>query len=177
MKYTSIDWFYGACYYPELMEYLRKANPAITDDNLGAVFGVLPVLSKEELSDTSSPSHRIVDVSLDNTSSYFDMGADYLERPLNLSVACFDRDVLSRYDVRIAGSEVICSDWGLRDVYVNSAGQIHVCICDLADLPKEEQLHWKTHNVRPDLDGDKERMPAPFHGMAKDFVSTCLFNS
>ena len=177
MKYTSVDWFYGICYNPTLMGYLRKANPSITDDRLRSVFSVLPVLSDEELSDTTAPSHRIVDISLENTSNYFDMGADYLDRPHDLSVACFNKEVLSKYEVRIEGSSVYCSDWGLRDVYVNSAGQIHACICDLRNLSEEEMNYWKAHNVSPAMEGDSERMPPPFHGMAKEFVSTCLFNS
>ena len=172
----AIDWFYGICYVPKLLEGLRQANPAITDDRLRAVLGVLPKLSEEELSDTSAPSHRIVDVSLGHTSSYFDMRSDYLERPLDLSVACFHREVLSKYEARIEGPRVRCSDWGLRDVYVNRAGQVHVCICDLGNLSEEEQGHWKSHNVAPDLADDHGKVAPPFHGIAKDFVNRCLFN-
>lgn len=177
MNYTSIDWFYGICYVPNLMERLRMANPAIGEENLRAVFSVLPTLSEEELSDTSTPSHRVVDISLGKTSSYYDIGEDYLERPLNLSVACFDREVLARYNVSMDGSLVRCDDWLLRDVYTNSAGQVHVCISDLEQLPIDEQEHWKKYNVTPDLERDRGRVAPPFQGMAGVFVNRCLFNS
>lgn len=176
MKFTAIDWFYGLCYVPKMMDNLRMANPTISDDRLRAVFSVLPILSEEELSDTSRPSHRVVDISLDNAATYFDMGTDYLDRPLDLSVACFDSEVLSRYDVRVEDSLVRCSEGDLRDVYVNSAGQVHVCICDLRDLSAEEKAHWKRHNVRPDLGWDSRKVAHPFHGIAERFVKTCLFN-
>lgn len=175
MKYTAIDWFYGVCYGPEQMRALRMANPDISDTNLQAVFSVLPRLSDEELSDVSSPSHRVVDVDLDKTSTYSDMWLDYLDRPLDLSVACFAKEVLSRYDVRVRDSLVHC-DWALRDVYVNRAGQVHVCICDLSDLPDDEQEHWKSYNEAPDVQRDRGEAPPPFHGMARRFVERCLFN-
>ena len=178
VSYTAIDWFYGICYVPKLLDSLRQANPAITDERLSAVFGALPALSEDELSDTSSPSHRIVDISLDKTSSYFDMGSDYLDRPHELSVACFRKEVLSKYNVHVEGASVRCPDWGLRDVFINNAGQVHVCVCDLRDLlSEEEQLHWKTHNVRPDMEADRGTVAPPFHGMARGFVRTCLFNA
>ena len=178
ISYVAIDWFYGICYVPQLLDRLRQANPAITDERLSAVLSALPALSEDELSDTSSPSHRIVDVSLDKMSSYFDMGSDYLDRPHELSVACFRKEVLSRYDIHIEGASVHCPDWGLRDVFVNDAGQVHVCVCDLGDLlSEEEQLHWKSHNVRPDMQADRGKVAPPFHGMARGFVRTCLFNA
>ena len=176
MKFIVIDWFYGMCYHPKLIEMFRKANPSLTNDGLQAVKSVLPDLSKEEMSDTASPSSRIIKTRLDNVSTYFDLGSDYLDRPHELSVACFSEEVLSRYEVQIDRSQVHCPDWRLRDVYLNNADQVHVCICDLADLPDEELRHWYTHNVEPDLSPDRGQMPPPFHGMSNEFVRSCLFN-
>ena len=176
MNFISIDWFYGLCYFPEIMNMFRKANPTVTDEHLGEIYSVLPKLSEEEVSnyDPTQPAHRIIDVTLGNTSSYFDMGSDYLERPHELSVACFDKDVLSRYDIEIKGSYVHCSGWKLQDLYLNGTGQVHVCLCDLAELPEEELKYWNKHNVRHDIEGSQ--LTPVFHGMSKDFVNRCLFN-
>jgi hypothetical protein len=36
--------------------------------------------------------------------------------------------------------------WSLRDFDTNEAGQVHAYICDLRNLPYQEQLYWKSFN-------------------------------
>ncbi len=177
--FVAIDWFFGCCYVPRIIEMLMKANPALDMGRLHSVCSGLPRFGDTELEDITN---RVVDVPTDpaKTSSYFDMGADYLQRPLELSVACFDPEVLTKYSIHRDKYRLdygVSGDgWYLRDVDINDVGQVHACICDLQTLPPKEQLYWKSHNVEPEWLPNTSMSKTAFRGISQVFVSRCLFN-
>lgn len=177
--FVAIDWFFGCCYAPKIIEMLMQANPALDAGRLLNVSSGLPILNDTELENLTN---RVISISTDpaKTSTYFDMGADYLQRPLELSVACFDPEVLTKYSIHrdkyrldygVSGDE-----WYLRDVDINDVGQVHACICDLQTLPPKEQLYWKSHNVEPEWLPNTFISKTAFRGISQVFVSRCLFN-
>ena len=94
------------------------------------------------------------------TTNYF--GADENTLPFELSPAFFRPDVLLKYKgdsdkYTIERGNIYCrGGWMLRDFDVNEAGQVHVYICDLRELPFQEQLHWLSYNEKPKV-GISER--------------------
>ncbi len=76
------------------------------------------------------------------------------ELPYGTSPAFFKPEVLLRYKqdpkrYRIQERIIECKwAWSLQ-YDVNEEGQIHVYICDLANLPHQEQLYWKSFNEKP----------------------------
>jgi len=74
--------------------------------------------------------------------------------PFGTSPAFFKPEVLLQYKqdpVRYSIDERLIScrgGWELR-YDVNDEGQIHAYLCDLSNLPYEEQLHWKAFNDPP----------------------------
>lgn len=98
---------------------------------------------------------RLVRISTDPkaTTNYFE--AEGNDKPFELSPAFFRPEVLSKYKTdrekyTVKDREVSCrAAWHLRGYDVNEAGQIHVYICDLRNLPYSEQLHWQSFNVEP----------------------------
>ena len=102
------------------------------------------------------------------TTNYFQAEGNSL--PFELSPAFFGPEVLSRYKndsekYSIEDRHIYCRDaWALRGYYVNEAGQVHVYICDLRDLPYQEQLYWKSFNEEPKA-GISER------ALRKDFLN------
>ena len=177
--FVAIDWFFGCCYAPKIIEMLMKANPALDADRLHNVYSGLPRFEDAELENLTN---RVSSISTDpaKTSTYFDMGADYLQRPLELSVACFDPEVLTKYSIhrdkyRLDYS-VSGDGWYLRDVDINDVGQVHACICDLRMLPPKEQMYWKSHNVKPEWLPNTFVSKTAFRGISRVFVNRCLFN-
>ena len=87
------------------------------------------------------------------TTNYFSASDNSL--PYETSPAFFRPEVLLRYkadrEKYIMGDRSIsCREiWELRAYDINEAGQVHVYICDLQDLPFQEQLYWKTFNEEP----------------------------
>lgn len=94
------------------------------------------------------------------TTNYFEAEGNSL--PFELSPAFFGAEVLSRYKndtekYSIEDRDIYCRDaWQLRDYDLNEAGQVHVYICDLRNLPYQEQLYWKSFNEEPEA-GISER--------------------
>ena len=76
--------------------------------------------------------------------------------PWEISPAFFRADVLYKFKANpekysISQGGITCRNaWRLRSFYVNDAGQVHAWIGDLARLPYEEQLYWKSFNEWPD---------------------------
>ena len=172
--FVAIDWFFGCCYAPKIINMLMKANPSLEASRLHRVYSGLPRFGDTELEDITN---RVVSVSTDpaKTSTYFDMGADYLQRPLNLSVACFDPEVLTKYSINsdkyeLEDYSVSGDGWYLKDVGVNDVGQVLACICDLQTLPPEVQLYWKSHNVEPQWPSNTFIAKTAFRGMSQVFV-------
>ncbi len=87
------------------------------------------------------------------TTNYF--GADENSLPFELSPAFFRPDVLLKYKAdsdkyTVEQKNIYCrGGWRLRDYDVNKAGQVHAYICDLREIPFQEQLHWLSHNEKP----------------------------
>jgi len=85
--------------------------------------------------------------------SYADAGGN--AQPFDLSAAFFRPEVLVKYKAdpdkyTVSEREIRCrGGWCLRGLDVNEAGQVHAYICDLRDLPYEEQLYWRSFNEEP----------------------------
>jgi hypothetical protein len=77
------------------------------------------------------------------------------DRPYATSPAFFRSEVLSKYQrdpekYELTGSTISCRGaWFLRSYGVNDAQQVYVYIKDLASLPYQEQLYWKSFNEEP----------------------------
>jgi hypothetical protein len=86
----------------------------------------------------------------DQIASYFDKS----DLPFQLSPAFFRPEVLLKYKqhpdkFHLHDFEITCrGTWSLR-YEINAEGQVHVYLCDIASLPHEEQLYWKSFNEEP----------------------------
>lgn len=75
--------------------------------------------------------------------------------PHGLSPAFFRPEVLLKYKgdrekYHLQSRSVSCrGSWELKTFDVNEAGQVHTYLTYLANLPYEEQLHWKQYNEAP----------------------------
>lgn len=75
--------------------------------------------------------------------------------PFELSPAFFRSEVLAKYKAdsekyRITERTISCrGTWYLKSVDTNDQGQVHVYLCDLRELPYEEQLYWRAYNEPP----------------------------
>ena len=89
------------------------------------------------------------------TTSYFESENNSL--PYEVSPAFFRAEVLTKYKadrdkytLHEATRFITCRGaWELKSYDINEAGQVHAYICDLQNLPYQEQLHWKSHNENP----------------------------
>ena len=89
------------------------------------------------------------------TTNYFVAHKNSL--PFELSPAFFRPEVLSKYKadgdkytIDESTRTIWCRGaWYLRGFGINEAGQVHAYICDLRNLPYQEQLYWKSHNEEP----------------------------
>ena len=99
--------------------------------------------------------------------------------PFELSPAFFRPEVLSKYKAdrdKYAIDEmrrfITCRvAWELRSYDVNEAGQVHAYICDLRNLPYQEQLHWKSHNEEPKGTISKRAYENDFEGTWSSHIS------
>lgn len=111
-----------------------------------------------------------IEISTDpmSTTSYFEAPANSL--PFELSPAFFKPDVLLKYKAdhdryTIGERDIHCRGaWTLRGFDVNDAGQIHAYICDLRNLPYQEQLYWKSFNEEPLAGISKRAIENDFKG-------------
>lgn len=75
--------------------------------------------------------------------------------PWELSPAFFRPEVLQRFKSDpekycLEDRSISCRNaWHLKAYDINEEGQVHTYICDLADLPYEEQLYWQSFNEWP----------------------------
>ena len=114
----------------------------------------------------------ITNVSTDpkHTTSYYDAANNDL--PYELSPAFFRPDVLLKYKadrdkyiVDELGRRMICRrTWELKGFDINEAGQVSAYICDLRNLPYQEQLYWQSHNEKPKGDISKRAVENDFKG-------------
>lgn len=84
-------------------------------------------------------------------SNYFQESA----LPWEISPAFFRPEVLHLFKAdpekfTMSDRSISCRGaWYLKSYDINEAGQVHVYIGDLAQLPYEEQIYWKSFNVWP----------------------------
>ena len=105
---------------------------------------------------------RLTKISTDPTATtnYFEYRKGSL--PFELSPAFFRPEVLLKYKAdrdkyTVAPRDIHCRNaWWLQRYDVNEADQVHAYICDLRNLPYEEQLYWKSFNEDP-KEGISER--------------------
>jgi len=77
------------------------------------------------------------------------------ELPWEISPAFFRPEVLQKYKqdlekYTIGDRDISCRGaWFLKGYDINEAGQVHAYIGDLAQLPFEEQLYWRSFNEWP----------------------------
>lgn len=98
---------------------------------------------------------RVANISTapDATTNYFQTQGNDL--PYELSPAFFRPEVLQKYrgdhdKYTVEERTIRCrGGWELRDYDVNDAGQVHAYICDLRELPYQEQMYWKSFNEMP----------------------------
>jgi len=85
-----------------------------------------------------------------NLASYFEES----DLPFQVTPAFFRPEILLKYKQHpdkytVEQREVLCrGTWSLR-YDINEDGQVHAYLCDLAYLPYEEQLYWKSFNEPP----------------------------
>lgn len=98
-------------------------------------------------------NHRIAELSCNplELDSYFeDTG-----KPWQVTPAFFRPEVLLKYKsdrekYKLKSRSIECrGSWHLATYDINAAGQVHTYLTYLANLPYEEQLHWKQYNEPP----------------------------
>jgi hypothetical protein len=113
--------------------------------------------------------HRqVVELSCEpgKTANYF-MDSDL---PFELSPAFFRAEVLSKYKAdsekyKVNERTISCrGTWYLDSIDMNEQGQVHAYICDLRELPYEEQVHWKAYNEPPKGGISKRAVTNDFEG-------------
>ena len=100
---------------------------------------------------------KVHEVSTDpaHSANYFNDENNSL--PYETSPAFFRAEVLSKYkadrDKYTINEEhgfISCRGaWHLKSYSVNEDGQVHAYLCDLRNLPYQEQLYWKSNNEEP----------------------------
>lgn len=115
-------------------------------------------------------NRRTIEISTDPTATTNYFEAEENSRPFELSPAFFNADVLLKYTAdrdryTIGDRYIDCRDaWSLRGYDVNDAGQVHAYICDLRNLPYQEQLYWKSFNEEPLAGISKRAVESDFKG-------------
>ena len=155
--------------------YRQKINPGKASYTRGVQI-VPPHRPEEEIfesiknrwhTDSDSPgvefiaadwrNKRIANISTDQsgTTNYFQTSDNSL--PFEVSPAFFRPEVLLKYKAdqdKYTVSEELRSitcrgAWELRSYDINDEGQVHAYICDLRNLPYEEQMYWRGFNEKP----------------------------
>ena len=103
------------------------------------------------------------------TVNYFN--AEGTTLPFELSPAFFRAEVLHKYTAdpdkyTVEDRSIHCRGaWTLRAYGVNVAGQVFAYICDLRDLPYQEQLYWQSFNEKQKAGLPDDVVRSDFHGM------------
>lgn len=101
--------------------------------------------------DRKNDRHVETSCSPDHVVSYFEKS----DLPWHISPAFFRPEVLHRFKAdpekyTLEERSITCRGaWHLKSYDINEAGQVHAYIGDLARLPYEEQMYWKTFNEWP----------------------------
>ncbi len=130
--------------------------PKFTSEELGAILKAKEDKPKEYVSFIINDfkNHQTIESSCDPkaTASYFQLDSNL---PFQTSPVFFNASVLDKYKsdpekYTLENRSISCrNSWYLREYDFNEAGQIHTLICDLADLPFQEQVYWKSFNEPP----------------------------
>ena len=153
--------FYEQCVHPDGHAFTRGAQVLpVTTPKLVLFKSITDPRSGRQYASFITRDWRngkIEEVSTDpeSTTSYFQAKGNSL--PFEVSPAFFRPEVLSKYKadrekytIHEVGRYITCrSAWELQSYDINAAGQVHAYICDLRNLPYQEQLHWKSHNENP----------------------------
>ena len=103
----------------------------------------------------------------DALASYFEKDS---KLPFQVTPAFFRSEVLLKYkndsekyklETRSIHSR---GGWYLKSYDINRAGQVHAYLCDLSNLPYEEQLYWKSFNEWPKGGVSKRAFETDFEG-------------
>ena len=113
---------------------------------------------------------RVTTVSTDpaTTTNYFVASKNTL--PFETSPASFRPEVLSKYNAdgekyTVTEDAISCrGGWSLKRYWANDAGQVCAYICDLRQLPHEEQVHWSLNNEEPKAGLPEHVIKTDFHG-------------
>ncbi len=104
--------------------------------------------------------------------SYFDKGSPL---PFQTTPAFFKAEVLQKYKAdpekyRLEHRSIYSrGGWYLKSYDVNEAGQVHVYLCDLANLPYREQLYWLSFNEWPKAGISTRAFQTDFEGSFSTF--------
>lgn len=96
--------------------------------------------------------------------------------PRDLSMVFFDKEVMYKYEndsekFTIRDRSIECRDyWYLRYSMSDDKSQVIVYLCDLSNLPYEEQKHWKRFNEEPNSKLPKHVIKNDFMGEWHDCV-------
>ena len=111
------------------------------------------------------------------TTDYFSAAENSL--PFDTSPAFFRAEVLLKYKgdsekYTVLEHRITCrGGWELRSYSVNEAGQVAAYICDLRNLPHEEQLHWAGFNERPKAGLSDRAFTTDFLGRWPETMTSC----
>ena len=117
-------------------------KPDAYDEKKYASFKIYDMKNKKLMETSCGPKY---------VSNYFTES----ELPWETSPAFFNPEVLTKYrsnseKYTIQNGTISCrNSWYLRSYDINTAGQVHAYLCDLAELPYREQLYWASFNEWP----------------------------
>lgn len=100
--------------------------------------------------------------------------ASYFEKssplPFQITPAFFKPEVIHKYKAdpekyRLEHRSIYArGGWYLKSYDINEAGQVHVYLCDLANLPYNEQLYWQSFNEWPKAGISERALQTDFYG-------------
>ena len=115
---------------------------------------------------------RIASISTDPSATTNYVQTQENSLPFELSPAFFRPEVLLKYKgdsdkYTVEQRDIYCrAAWRLRGYDVNKADQVHAYICDLRNLPYQEQLYWKSYNEEPRAGISERAVANDFRGEA-----------
>ena len=163
-KVESDHFFYNQCIHPDGHAWTRGTQilPVTTArDQLFQSIIEFPFQRTERQYATfvihDWRNRKVHEASTDPAHSANYFNAENNSLPYETSPAFFRAEVLSKYkadrDKYTINEEhrfISCRGaWHLKSYSVNDDGQVHAYLCDLRNLPYQEQLYWKSHNEEP----------------------------
>ena len=123
-------------------------------------------------------NNRITKISTDPAATTNYSQACENSLPFELSPAFFRPEVLSKYKadrdkytIDEQGRTIRCRNaWSLESFDVNKADQIHAYICDLRNLPYQEQQYWLSFNEEPKANISRRASTHDFEGKWKEMT-------